>query len=208
MTTRTAIDVSDLPHHGFDTFDPVWWGNNGLLAIETSMFAVLIATYFYLRQNFVVWPPPLGQLTGPLNPLPDLLFGTSNTVLLVISLLPAVLVDVSARRGQRGSAQFGLVLCLLFVAGAITLRAYEFPAIKFRWDSNAYGSIVWFMLGMHLAHLLTLSLETLLLTVWCFVREFDMKHRLDITALAIYWYWIVAIWLVLYSIIYWTPRLS
>jgi heme/copper-type cytochrome/quinol oxidase subunit 3 len=61
---------------------------------------------------------------------------------------------------------------------------------------------------MHLAHLITLSLETVLLTIWCFVREFDMKHRLDITALAIYWYWVVAIWIGLYSIIYWTPRLT
>ena len=51
MSTRAVIDVSNLPHHEFDTYDPVWWGNNFLLAIETSMFAILIATYFYLRQN-------------------------------------------------------------------------------------------------------------------------------------------------------------
>ncbi|HEY6246132.1 MAG TPA: cytochrome c oxidase subunit 3 [Pyrinomonadaceae bacterium] len=208
MSTRRVIDVSDLPHHGFDTIDPVWWGNNGLLCIETSMFMILIATYFYLRQNFLSWPPPLGQLTGPLDPLPDLLFGTTNTVVLLISLFGAVAVDIAARRNYRGVAQLGLVICLLFGVGAIILRAYEFPAVKFRWDANAYGSIVWFMLGMHLAHLLTLTLETFLLTIWCFVRDFDMKHRLDITALTIYWYWVVGIWLLLYSIIYWMPRLS
>ena len=156
----------------------------------------------------MAWPPPLGQLTGPLNPLPDLFFGTTNAVLLLVSVVPAVLIDVSARRNSRGVAQFGLVICLLFGVGAIILRAYEFPAVKFRWDANAYGSIVWFILGMHLAHLLTLTLETFLLTIWCFVREFDMKHRLDITALSIYWYWVVGMWLVLYTIIYWTPRLS
>jgi hypothetical protein len=38
MSTRAVIDVSELPHHEFDTYDPVWWGNNLLLAIETSMF--------------------------------------------------------------------------------------------------------------------------------------------------------------------------
>ena len=41
MSTRAIIDISELPHHDFDTFDPVWWGNNLLLAIETSMFAIL-----------------------------------------------------------------------------------------------------------------------------------------------------------------------
>ena len=36
MSTRAVIDISGLPHHEFDTYDPVWWGNNLLLAIETK----------------------------------------------------------------------------------------------------------------------------------------------------------------------------
>ena len=56
-----------------------------LLAIETSMFAILIATYFYLRQNFALWPPPVAQLTATLDPLPQLVYGTLNTLLLVLS---------------------------------------------------------------------------------------------------------------------------
>ena len=82
MSTRAVIDISGLPHHEFDTYDPVWWGNNLLLAIETSMFAILIATYFYLRQNFALWPPPVAQLTATLDPLPQLTYGTLNTLLL------------------------------------------------------------------------------------------------------------------------------
>ena len=206
MSARPIIDVSELPHHDFDTVDPVWWGNNGLLAIETSMFVILIVTYFYLRQNFTEWPPPLALMTAPLNPLPDVGVATTNTALLVVSVLPIVLVDLCARRGYRLGAQFGLVICLICGAGAIALRAFEFPAVKFRWDSNAYGSVVWFLLGMHLFHLVTLTLETVLLTIWVFVREFDLKHRLDMTALAVYWYWVVAIWLVIYWVIYWSPR--
>ena len=208
MSTRLVIDVSELPHHEFDTYDPVWWGNNFLLAIETSMFALLIATYFYLKQNFPEWPPPLAPLNGPLNPLPDLGFGSANTVLLLLSLIPAVIVDLSARRGDRKSAQTGLMICMGCVVGAIVLRSYEFSAVKFYWDSNAYGSIVWFILGMHLLHLITLSCETFLLTTWSFAREFDMKHRVDIVALAVYWYWVVGIWCVLYAIVYFTPRLG
>jgi heme/copper-type cytochrome/quinol oxidase subunit 3 len=206
MSARPIIDVSELPHHDFDTVDPVWWGNNALLAIETSMFAILIVTYFYLRQNFTEWPPPLALLTGPLDPLPDLAVATVNTALLVFSILPIVLVDLCARRGYKLGAQFGLIVCLLCGAGAIVLRTFEFSAVKFRWDSNAYGSVVWFLLGMHLAHLLTLTVETVLLTIWAFTREFDLKHRLDMTALAIYWYWVVTIWLLIYCVVYWSPR--
>src|ERR1051325_5138941 len=208
MSTRPVIDVAELPHHGFDTLDTIWWGNNLLLAIETSMFAILVATYFYLRQNFSLWPPPLAQLTGPLDPLPSLGFGTANAILLLLSCLPMIWADVSARRGIKSGVQRGLVICLLIGFVAIVLRSFEFSAVKFRWDSNAYGSIVWFILGMHMLHLITLTCETFLLTAWSFMREFDMKHRVDITALAVYWYWVVGIWMVLYAIVYFAPRLS
>ena len=208
MTTRLVIDVSELPHHEFDTYDPVWWGNNFLLAIESSMFAVSIAAYFYLRQNFPQWPPPIAQLTAPINPLPDLGFGTANTVLLLLSIIPVVAVDIAARRGNRRRTQVGLTVCLLCGLGAIILRSFEFSAVKFYWDSNAYGSAVWFILGMHMLHLITLSSETLLLTIWSFARAFDMKHRVDMVTLAVYWYWVVGVWLVLYSIVYFTPRFT
>jgi heme/copper-type cytochrome/quinol oxidase subunit 3 len=207
MSTRAVIDISGLPHHEFDTYDPVWWGNNLLLAIETSMFAILIATYFYLRQNFTLWPPPVAQLTATLRPLPELGYGTANTILLLLGCIPMVLTDLSARRGDKRVSQIGLVICAIVGFVALVLRSFEYSAVYFRWDSNAYGSVVWFMLGMHMLHLMILTTETVLLTVWVFNREFDMKHRVDIVTVAVYWYWVVAIWLVLYAIIYFTPRL-
>ena len=208
MSTRAVIDISELPHHEFDTYDPVWWGNNLLLAIESSMFAILIATYFYLRQNFELWPPPVAQLTATLRPLPLLGYGTAVTILLVFSCAPMILTDIAARRGTRSVCQIGLIICILCALAAAILRGYEFSAVYFRWDSNAYGSVVWFMLGMHMMHLLVLTTESVLLTIWIFTREFDMKHRVDIVTVAVYWYWVTAIWIVLYAIIYFTPRLG
>ena len=208
MSSRRVIDVSELPHHGFDTLDTIWWGNNLLLAIETSMFVLLIAAYFYLRQNFELWPPPLAQLTAPLDPLPSLGYGTANLILLLLSCVPMIWADVSARRASQPGVQRGLLICLLIGFVAIVLRSFEFAAVKFRWDSNAYGSIVWFLLGMHMLHLITVTCETLLMTGWSFFREFDMKHRVDITALGVYWYWVVGIWTVIYAVVYLTPRIS
>lgn len=208
MSTRAVIDVSGLPHHEFDTYDPVWWGNNLLLAIETSMFGILIATYFYLRQNFELWPPPVAQLTATLRPLPLLGYGTANTILLLVGTIPMVLTDIAARRGSRSASQIGLIIAVLCGSAAIILRSFEFAAVYFRWDSNAYGSVVWFMLGMHMMHLLVLTAEAVLLAIWIFTREFDMKHRVDIVTVAVYWYWVTAIWIVLYAIIYFTPRLG
>src|ERR1051325_1213424 len=207
MATRTIIDVSELPHHEFDTYDPVWWGNNFLLCIETSMFAILIATYFYLRQNFSLWPPPLASLTAALRPLPNPFYGTVNSILLVLSCAPMIVADISARRNRRAITQAALLVCLLCGVAAIVLRSYEFTAVLFRWDANAYGSIVWFVLGMHMMHLVVLTSEGVLITIWALTREFDMKHRVDVVTLAVYWYWVVGVWLFLYAIVYFTPRI-
>jgi len=208
MSTRAVIDISELPHHHFDTYDPVWWGNNLLLAIETSMFAILTATYFYLRQNFALWPPPVAELTATLKPLPQLLWGTLNTILLVLSCIPMVLTDLSARRGDRFMSQVGLVTAVICGVIAVVLRGFEFSAVYFRWDSNAYGSAVWFLLGMHMMHLAIMTTEAVLLAVWIFTREYDMKHRVDIVTLAVYWYWVVGIWLLIYTVVYFTPRIG
>jgi cytochrome c oxidase subunit 3 len=131
-----------------------------------------------------------------------------NTLLLVLSCGPMILTDKAARQGSRGVCQIGLVICVLCGLGAVVLRSFEFSAVYFRWDSNAYGSVVWFMLGMHMLHLLVLTTESVLVTIWIFTREFDMKHRVDIVTVAVYWYWVTAIWVLLYAIIYFVPRVT
>jgi cytochrome c oxidase subunit I+III len=118
------------------------------------------------------------------------------------------LTDRAARRGDRSSCEIGLFICLVAGVIAMVLRGFEFSAVHFRWDSNAYGSVVWFLLGMHMMHLLILTSEITLLFIWLETREFDMKHRVDIVTIAVYWYWVTAIWLIVYAVVYFTPRLD
>jgi heme/copper-type cytochrome/quinol oxidase subunit 3 len=61
---------------------------------------------------------------------------------------------------------------------------------------------------MHMMHLLILTSEITLLFIWLETREFDMKHRVDIVTIAVYWYWVTAIWLIVYAVVYFTPRLD
>lgn len=119
-----------------------------------------------------------------------------------------ILTDLSARRGNRTFSQIGLVIAVVFGVTALVLRSFEFSAVYFRWDSNAYGSVVWFLLGMHALHLLVLTSESVLLTIWVFTREYDMKHRVDIVTVAVYWYWVTGMWLLIYGVVYFTPRLG
>lgn len=208
MSARTpSLDISNLPKHGFDTHAPIWWGNLLLLMIETTMFGILVASYFYISQNFNIFPLPRSESPVLYNSNPTLLIPTINLILLIVSCVPMYLTDRSARLGDKGSTRIGLLLCILLGLGSIVLRWFEFSSLRFRWYENAYGSAVWFLLGMHYLHLIVLTFEVIFLALWVFFRPFDEKHRIDITVTAVYWYWVAGIWIPLYAILYFGPRI-
>lgn len=207
LEKRRTIDVSKLPSTLFDVHEPLWWGNLLLLLIETTMFGILIAAYFSVAMNLSPFPPPRGDaLRNPYDVNPDLLIPTINLIVLLASLIPAIWLDLSARRKDEGMVKILLVVTITFNIAAIVLRFYEFNSLKFRWDDNAYGSTTWTILATHLLHLFVMASEDTMLLVWTFVKGFDDKHALDLTVLAVYWYWVVGIWALFYALVYFAPR--
>ena len=92
-----VIDVSKLPPAVEDHTSPIWWGNLFLLFIETTMFALLVGTYFYLRMNFTNWPPVRSDV-ALYKTNPDLGFATANLVVLIVSCVPMFIVDRACLR--------------------------------------------------------------------------------------------------------------
>lgn len=207
MVGQAKLDVSGLPNSAFGSRAPLWWANTLLLLIETTMFAILAATYFYLRQNFHEWPPVQSNTFPPIyHPLSDLWASTAVLVVLAAGCLPMLLAHFAARRLDGMSVRIGLLLAILLGIASIVLRFYEFGTLKFRWDDNAYGSVLWTILGMHLLHLFTVVLELCVLASYTLTHPLDEKHALDVTLSAIYWYWVAVMWAVFYLIVYWSPR--
>jgi cytochrome c oxidase subunit 3 len=197
---RPVGDVSTLPDHAFSHHAPIWWGNLLMIFIEGAAFAILAASYFYIRRNFDSWPPPRTLL-------PDLGVSSINLLVIVISAAPFWYAARKARE-EASPLVIGLWLTLgvLFGVVAIVLRGFEFAALHTRYDSNAYGSITWTILAVHLAHLLAGTLETFLIALVMFVGPVEKKHYTDATVMAVYWYFIVISWVALYLIVFIAPR--
>jgi hypothetical protein len=49
--------------------------------------------------------------------------------------------------------RIGLIIMSLLGIAPLIVRVFEFPAMHIAWDQNAYGSIVWVMLGLHTTHI-------------------------------------------------------
>ena len=156
-TLGTALDVAELPSFGFSHRSLMWWGTMGLMAIEGTAFAVAIGMYFYLRSHVNTWPMSA--------PPPELLWGTLNTLILLVSMWPNHLAKRAAEKLDLPRIRLWIWVCLAFSAAFLIVRIFEFRALNVRWDQDAYGSIVWILLGLHTVHLVTDTWDSVVLAV-------------------------------------------
>ncbi|ANN66047.1 cytochrome c oxidase subunit 3 [Bordetella bronchialis] len=198
VAAGTVIDVSGLPTYGFGHRSLMWWGTMGLMLIEGTVFAIGVMSYFYLRGLAPQWPIAADP--------PALAWGTANTVLLLASLWPNHLAKRAAERQQRARAALWVVVCVVLAAVFLALRALEFTALNVSWNENAYGALVWFLLGLHTTHLITDTVDTAVLAALLFTQRFDGRRYVDVSENAMYWYFVVFSWVPIYAVIYLAPR--
>ena len=200
MKERVVVDLSRLPLHGLGSASVTWWGTLAFMLIEGTGFALVIAIYFYLMSLAPIWP---------INaPPPNLFPGTLVTLILVVSVIPNCLVSRWAERQDLRKVRIGMVVMSLLGIAPLIVRAFEFSALNVSWDANAYGSIVWIMLGLHTTHIMTDLADTLVLAVLVFTRHGRNLRRFgDVQDNAMYWNFVVITWLPIYGCIYWVSRL-
>ena len=101
MSQPRTLDVGDLPPGAFGSRSLMWWGTLGMVVIESTVFALAIASYFYFRTRIPTWPP---DGVAP----PELRWGTINTLILLASVVPNELAKHAGERldlrGVRRSA--------------------------------------------------------------------------------------------------------
>jgi cytochrome c oxidase subunit I+III len=193
-----VLDVAALPSFGFGVRSLMWWGTAGLMAIEITAFALAIVTYFYLHIHANRWPMS--------TPPPELLWGTLNTAILLTSAWPNQLAKRAAERLDRGGVRLWLTVCLVLALVFLIVRGLEFTALNVRWDSDAYGSVVWLLMALHTTHLVTDTWDSAVLDILFFTGPLEGRRFVDVNENAIYWDFVVLSWLPIYLVIYLAPR--
>ena len=198
MSARANIDVSNLPTFAFGHRPLTWWCTWSLILMEGGMFVVLFAVYFFLRTPVPDWPPGVAY--------PRLLWGTVNLVIILASCFPNHWAKRAAGGLDLRGVRVWLAVMVAFAFAATAVRFVEFGYLNCRWDQNAYGSVVWVTMGTHLLHLVTDLLDTIVLLALFLVGPVEGKRFVDASENALYWYFVVALWVPLYVVIYWVPR--
>ena len=156
-----------------------------------------VAAYLYIAWLNPDWP--LGARAS--RPVP----GTVSAAL-VASAIPDAFADGLPGVRTSGGAAFS-VLMSSSASPPACCAASNFTPLNVRWDDNAYGSLLWFVLGLHTTHLLCDVIDTLVLTALMFSKHAKGKRFSDIEDNGMFWNFVVVAWLPLYALLYWFPRI-
>ncbi|HKO14783.1 MAG TPA: hypothetical protein VJU87_01035 [Gemmatimonadaceae bacterium] len=197
---RAVGDLSLLPTVTFGSRSLMWWGTLGFMVIEGWTLALIVAMYFYLRQNYDAWPPLH-------TPAPGIAVATWNLAVMLVSCVPAFLAARAGKRLDRGAARIWVTVLALFGLATVILRWYELWALNVRWDTNAYGTAAWTIVGVHATLLLLDVADTIGLSLFYWIGRSPVKMLSDTNDNSFYWYFTVGVWIPLYVIVYLGPRL-
>jgi heme/copper-type cytochrome/quinol oxidase subunit 3 len=200
VTHASVINVEKMPRFGFGHRSILWWATMGLIAIEGTMFALVIMSYLYIKGRNPHWAPGVFP--------PDLRWGTLNTLVLIVSCIPNQLTKHAAEKLDLRKVRLWIVICIGFAAAFNAIRVLEFRHLNVWWDTNAYGSVVWTLLGFHTVHIVTDLVDTIVLAAILFIGPLEEKRFVDVSENAFYWYFVVLTWLPIYGLIYFAPRVA
>jgi heme/copper-type cytochrome/quinol oxidase subunit 3 len=181
-----------------------WWGMAWLIGTEATLFALLIATYFYLRfQGGPTWPPD--GIADPTLRLPLVM-----TVILWSSSIPVHLADQAIRKGDVSRLKAGLAAGFALGATFLVITfALEWPEAhdEFGPTTNAYGSLFFTITGFHAAHVLV----GLSISLWVQARAwraaFDESRHVSVQNFAMYWHFVDIVWAFVLATVYLSPHL-
>ena len=198
---RFTDDLSDLPTHKFGPSSLTWWGIIGYMIVEGGFFFLAFAAYFFLMGHEQGWPPE-GRKA------PDLLAGTLFTIIILLSEIPNTAIKKAAREGDVPTIR--RLMPVIIGAGVVLLivRGFEFNSLNVRWTDDAYGSIIWALLFLHTTHLLTDWGDTIVL--WALMKTplgYEGRRLVDTDENSLYWRYVWLVWIPIYIMIYWIPRL-
>ena len=169
-----------------------------LLAAELMFFAGLIGAFLVFRLSATVWPPPFQ---------PRLPIGVTgvNSLILLFSALTMHWAVNAGRNGIAVTLLCQLICTTLLGALFLLIQGYEWVRLVnfgLTTSSSVYGGLFYTLIGAHGAHVFG-GLIWLLIVCWQARRgRFTKTDFVGVQTARMYWTFVVALWPVLYGLVY------
>ncbi|GAC1427538.1 MAG: cytochrome c oxidase subunit 3 [Chloroflexota bacterium] len=181
--------------------------SNGLLGMifflssEAVIFSSLIFAYLYLRRVHPLWPP-LVPGTHLQEKRLEIGYPFINTIILISSGVTQHFAHGAIRRGNMprfiGLSIATILLGSWFVGGQI----WEYKHLETAIDRDPFGGTFFTLTGLHGAHVTAGVILLIVLLVASLRGKFTQYRHFPIEAGTLYWHFVDAIWVVLFSLFY------
>ena len=178
-----------------------WWGMVLLIATEATIFASLLASYFFVRASSAEWP--LGGIEAPKLDRIGVF-----TVVLLASSLPLFAADRAIARGNVRRVR--RLLALSFVMGLAFLlhQGLEYQDLHFGIKDNAYGSLFYVITGLHGLHVLVGLCMSVVVQAKAAVGRITAERHQTLAVFSLYWHFVDVVWVFVFSALYVSPHLG
>jgi cytochrome c oxidase subunit III len=190
-----SLPVGPIGRHGIG-----WWGMGTLLASESALFVFLLFAYYYLGAT-----NPTGWL---LEPAPSLKMALPNTALLLASSLAAWLGERGILKSGRGQALSGFGAAFGMGCVFAYVQWLEWAAKPYGLGTSSYSSLYFVTTGLHMAHVVIGLAVLAAIFGWTALDYFSPRRRLVVSAGVLYWHFVDAVWLFVFTTYYLTPYLG
>jgi cytochrome c oxidase subunit 3 len=161
---------------------------------EAMLFAGLVSAFTIIRASAMVWPPR----DQPRLPLEETAINTAAL------LLSGVVLFVACRAFQRDRAAAGrpLLIALLLGVFFVAFQGVEWVRLidqGLTLTSSNLGSFFYLIIGIHALH--AVAAAALLAHAWLRLRR-DRLEWSQLATVAVFWYFVVGVWPILYFRVY------
>lgn len=169
------------------------------IASEAVFFAFLIAAYIYFYGAVVHGP----NASNSLNPPRTLIF----TFCLLASSGTMWMAERRLSAGNRSGFRLWLGATIVLGAAFIFGQAIEYIGLISNTvipARNLFGATFFTLTGFHGFHVMCGLISLLVLLILTFVREPGQNENSGVGAVSMYWHFVDAVWIVIFSLVYLT----
>jgi len=167
-----------------------------LIAAEAAIFTIFVVAYLFYIGRSLTGPTPKDVLTVP----------AFYTICLLSSSLTIHLAAKALRRCSVRS--FGILWSVTIALGAAFLygTANEWHRLIYQEgltiSTNLFGTTYYSLVGLHAFHVVVGLVSLSLVMAFTFVGSVRAEHAERVDVLSLYWHFVDAVWIVVFTVVY------
>jgi cytochrome c oxidase subunit III len=171
-----------------------------MIIAESAIFTIFVVAYLYYIGRDTSGPTPKQVLEIP----------WFYSVCLISSSFFIVLAEHAIEHGRMAAFKLWwtvtILLGIIFLYGTGEEWRKLIVEDHLTISTNLFGTTFYSLVGLHASHVVAGSLMMLVTLVFALSGAVQQKHAARVKVLALYWHFVDAVWIVVFTVVYWIGR--